>query len=147
MNKSCKYEEKTRNGALRDEDFKIHISGCAECRETQRVSDWMQKFAAQVAPPQNLRTPGFLLLKARVIEKQSAASRAVQPIFWMQIASILMIIPGIIWLEIKSDTPILPVLTGAFASLSSVAPIFFFGVISAALICFAFAYKIRGTKH
>jgi hypothetical protein len=141
----CREAEKIRQDAS-GENLEIHIAGCAECTEARKVAGWMQKFAAQTPPPQNLRAPGFLLLKARLSRRQADASRAVQPIMWMQAASIVMFILGVVWLEIKSDAPIFSTLTRTFALLASVAPLFIVALGSAALICFAFAYKMRGTK-
>jgi len=141
----CQQAEKIRQSAG-VENLEIHIAGCAECAEARKVAGWMQKFAAQTATPQNLRAPGFLLLKARLSRKQADASRAVKPIVWMQAAAILMFILGVVWLEIKIDAPIFSALTGTLALLVSVAPLFIFALAGAVLICFAFAYKMRGNR-
>ena len=146
MSKSCQYEEKARKPELQDETFKLHLADCAECRETRKVSVWMQKFAAQTTTPKNLRSPGFLMLKARVIEKQTAANRAVQPFFLMQIAAVVMFILGVVWLEIKSDTPIFAVLSETLSVLLPLAPLFLLGVVVASIVCFAFAYTMRRMK-
>jgi hypothetical protein len=129
------------------ESLEIHIAGCAECAEAQKVAVWMQKFAAQTAPPENLRAPGFLLLKARLSRKQADASRAVKPIVWMQAASILMFVLGVVWLDIKIDAPILSALTGTFNLLVSVAPLFIVALSGALLICFVLARKMRGKEN
>ena len=141
----CQAAEKIRQNA-RGENLEIHVAACAECLEARKIADWMQKFAAQTATPQNLRAPGFLLLKARLRRREADASRAVKPIVWMQTASIVMLILGVIWLEMKSDAPILGALTGTFSLLATVAPLFIFAMVVASLICFAFAYKLRDTK-
>lgn len=142
----CQYEQKVRGGATGDKNLEIHIAGCPECQESQKISDWMQKFAVQTPKPQNLPAPGFLMFKSRLIEKQSAVKRAVQPIVWAQIISALIVVLGIVYLQIKSEMPIGEILSQTFALLSSIAPLFIFSLISAALICFAFAYFLRETK-
>jgi hypothetical protein len=141
----CREAEKIRQDAG-VENLEIHIADCAECAEARKVAGWMQKFAAQTAAPQNLRAPGFLLLKARLSRRQTDASRAVKPIVWMQAASILMFILGVVWLEIKIDAPIFSTLRGTFGLLASVAPLFISALAGASLICFAFAYKMRGNR-
>jgi hypothetical protein len=142
----CREAEKIgRDG--RGENLETHIDACAECLEARKVAEWMQKFAAQTAPPQNLRAPGFLLLKARLSRKQADANRAVKPIAWMQATAIVMLLLGVVWLEIKIDAPIFSTLSETFALLASVSPLFIFAIAGAALICFAFAYKMRGRKN
>ena len=123
-----------------------HVADCPECRRLQKVNDWMQKFAAQTAPPKNLPAPGFLIFKARLIEKQAAATRAVLPIFWAQIASILVFAVGVGWLLLKGETSIGGLLKEAFLSLSTLAPLLAVGAASAVLICSVFAYLLRRTE-
>src|SRR5688500_15426722 len=101
----CEYAGKIKS-LKQDKNLRRHIAVCAECQEAQKISAWMQEFSAQTATPQNLPAPGFLLFKARLLQKQTAAARAAQPIFWMQIAVlILLILPGG-WLVLKVKTPI-----------------------------------------
>ena len=121
--------------------------GLGSDRDTQVVDDWIQRFAAQTAPPQNLPAPGLLLFKARLTEKQSAAIRAVQPIIRAQIASVLIFALGAGWLLLKSRMQIGSLLKETFLSLSSVATLFVLGVSSAVLICLVFAYFLRETKE
>jgi hypothetical protein len=116
-------------------------------KEIQTADAWMQKFAEQTALPQNLPAPGLLLFKARLIEKQSAVIRAVQPIIRAQIASVLIFALGAGWLLLKSRMQIGSLLKETFLSLSSVATLFVLGVSSAVLICLAFAYFLRETKE
>ena len=125
----------------------ISHSDDPELQETQMVDDWMRKFAGQTALPQNLSASGFLLFKARLIEKQSAAARAVQPIVRMQIASAVIFALAIGWLLLKSQTPLGSLMKETFLSLLSVAPLIVLGVMSAVLICLAFAYFTRETKE
>ena len=152
MNKltGCEYEQKVRRQAIenrQDENFRMHIAGCPECQESQRVSDWMREFAAQTPKPQNLRAPGFLLFKARLIEKQTAVRRAIRPIVWAQIASVLIVLSAMVYLQLKSRMPIGEFLGETFASLSPIAPLFVFSLIVAAFICSGFAYFLRKTRH
>ncbi len=141
----CEYANKIKS-SKQDKTLELHIAVCAECQQSQKVFDFMQKFAAQTQPP-NLPAPGFLVFKARILQKQSAAIRAVQPIFWMQIAASVLFISAIGWFLGKSQTPISSILKETFLSLLSVAPLFILGVVSAVLICFAFAYFLRETKE
>lgn len=116
-------------------------------RETQIVSDWMQKLAGQTELPRQLPTPGFLLFKARLIEKQSAAARVLRTIAGMQIVSVGVFALGIGWLLLKSQLPIGLLLKKTFLSLSSVAPLLICGIITAALICLAFAHFLSKTTE
>ena len=143
--KGCEYANKIKS-SKQDKTFEPHIAGCAECRESQKVFDFMQKFAAQTQPPQNLPAPGFLIFKARILQKQSAANRAILPIFWMQMAASVLLVLTIGWFLGKSQTPIISILKETFLSFLSVAPLFIFGVISAVLICAGFAYFLREKK-
>lgn len=145
----CRKAEKLRSGGRPGaaESLAAHIDVCAECLEAKKVSEWMRKFAADAAPgPENLRAPGFLLLKASLRRRQIDAGRAVLPIRWMQAASIVMLLVGVVWLEIKSDAPIFSTMTDAFLLLAKAAPILIAALAGAGLICFVLAYKMRGTK-
>ena len=135
------------NGNLQNSSNQIQPDGDRELQETQMIDAWMQKFAGQTALPQNLSAPGFFLFKARLIEKQSAAARAVQPIVRMRIASAVIFALAIGWLLLKSQTPIGSLMKETFSSLLSVAPLIVLSVMSAVLICFAFAYFLRETKE
>ena len=141
----CEYANKIKF-SKEDKNLELHIAGCGECQQTRKVFDFMQKFAAQTPPPQNLPAPGFLIFKARILQKQTAANRAVQPIFRMQMAASVLFVSVIGWFLGKSPTPITSILKEAFLSLLSAAPLFIFGVISAVLICAAFAYFLREKK-
>ncbi len=135
------------NGNLQNSSNQMQPNGDHELQETQMIDAWMKKFAEQTALSQNLPAPGFFLFKARLIEKQSAATRAVQPIVRMQIASVVMFALAIGWLLLKSQTPIGFLMKETFSSLLSVAPLIVLGVMSAVLICLAFAYFLRETKE
>jgi len=138
----CEYANKIKS-SKRDKNLELHIAGCAECQQSQKVFDFMQKFAAQSEPPQNLPAPGFLMFKARILQKQAALKRAVQPIFWMQIAASVLFVTTIGWFLGRSQTPIISILKGTLLSLLSVAPLFVIGAVSAVVICFAFNYFLH----
>ena len=142
----CRNAQKI-NQSNDDKNLERHIAECAECRKAQEVFDWMREFAEQTALPQNLPAPGFLLFKAKLIEKQSAADRAVQPIVRMQIASAVIFALAIGWLLLKSQTPVGSLMKETFSSLLSAAPLLVLVVTSAILICFAFAYFSRGNER
>ena len=131
------------NGNLQNSSNQIQPDGDRELQETQMIDAWMQKFAGQTALPQNFSAPGFFLFKARLIEKQSAAARAVQPIVRMRIASAVIFALAIGWLLLKSQTPIGSLMKETFSSLLSVAPLFIVGAVSAVVICFAFNYFLH----
>ena len=131
---------------LQSSDNQIQPDGDPELQKTQMVDDWMRKFAGQTALPQNLHAPGFLLFKARLIEKQSAADRAVQPIVRTQIAAAVIFALAIGWLPLKGQTPFGSLMKETFLSLLSVTPVIILGVMLALLICLAFAYFMRETK-
>jgi hypothetical protein len=135
------------NENLQNSSNQMQYNGDHELQETQMVDAWMRKFAGQTALPQNSTAPGFLLFKARLIEKQSAAARAVQPLVRMQIASVVIFALAIGWLLLKSQTPVGSLMKETFSSLLSVAPLIVLGVMSAVLICLAFAYFLRETKE
>ena len=141
----CEYANKIKS-SKQDKNLEPHVAGCAECQEAQKVSVWMQKFAAEIQPPENLPAPGFLLFKARLLKKQSAAERAAQPIFLMQFAALILIVLTSGLVVLKVETPIGSILKVTFLSLASVAPLFIFGAISAILICLGFAYLLRKAK-
>jgi hypothetical protein len=141
---NCQLAEKILNSAASDgENLETHIAICSECQEARRVSDWMQNFAALSSKPQNLPAPGLLLFKSRLVEKQTAARRAVRPIFWMQIVSALIVGLAVVYLQAKNSTSISEIFRETFASLSSVAPMFALSLLGAALICYGFAYSLR----
>ncbi|HSK73729.1 MAG TPA: hypothetical protein VK892_18675 [Pyrinomonadaceae bacterium] len=138
----CEYAQKIKS-SKQDKNLEPHISGCAECQEAQKISGWMRKFAAQTQPPQNLPAPGFLLFKARLLQKQTAAAQAVQPIFWMQIAALFLLVLTGGWLALKAETLFGSILQETFSSLLSAAPFFILGVIGAVVICFGFNYLLH----
>ena len=138
----CEYANKIKS-SKQDKTLALHIAGCAECRQTQKVFNFMQKFAAQTQPQQNLPAPGFLIFKARLLQKQSAGMRVIQPIFWMQIIAVILLVSASGWFLLKGDTPIGSILKETFLSLLAVAPLFVFGVTGAVLICWAFNYFLR----
>ncbi len=124
MNQIARCRKAKKITQSNDKNFERHIAECAECRKSQQIFDWMREFAAQTAPPQNLPAPGFLLFKARLIEQQSVAKRAVQPIVRMNIASAVIFASAIVWLLVKIQAPIGSLMKETFSSLSSVAPVF-----------------------
>lgn len=138
----CEYANKIKF-SKQDKNLEPHIAGCAECQEAQKISGWMQKFAAQTAAPQSLPAPGFLLFKARLLQKQSAATRAAEPIFRMQIVALFLLILTSIWLALKVETQIGLILKETFLSLLSAAPFLILGVVGAMVICFAFNYLLH----
>ena len=113
----------------------------------EMIDAWMQKLAAATAPPDKLPAPGFLLFKARLLEKQSAAARAVQPIVRMQIFSAIAVALAVIYMLMKSRVPVVSTINETFISLGSVAWLFVFSLMGAVLICLAFAYFLRETKE
>lgn len=146
----CRSAKEIQNRATLDEknkNLERHIAGCAECRRLQAFSGWMQKLAAQTAAPENLPAPGFLLFKAKLIEKQSAVARAVQPIVWAQIASVAVFASAIVFFLLKSEMPVGGLLKDAFSSLSPVAPLLILSAAGFVLICGAFAYFLRRTQE
>lgn len=145
----CRSAKEIQNQVARDEKDKSleqHIAECAECQSLQAVSDWMQKLAVQTAAPKNLPAPGFLLFKAKLIKKQSAAVRAMLPVVWTQIASVLVFSASIGWFLLKSNLSVGALLKEAFSSLWTVAPLVILSAASAGLICGAFAYFLRRTQ-
>ena len=122
-------------------------NGLDNDREMQVIDNWMQRFATSTAPPENLPAPGFLLFKARLLEKRSAAARAVQLIVRMQIFSAIAVALAVIYMLTKSRVSVVSILNETFVSLGSVAWLVVFSLISAALICLAFAYFLRETKE
>jgi hypothetical protein len=142
----CEYASKIKS-SKQDKNLEPHIAVCAECQEAQKISAWMQKFSAQTQPPQNLPAPGFLLFKARLLQKQSAAGRAVQPIFRMQIAALIFLILTSGWLVLKVEMPIGLILKETFFSLLSAAPFLILGIIGAIVICFAFNYLLHKSSE
>lgn len=149
-NNYCGKAEKILNRtalAEQNKNLELHIAGCAECRRLQAFSVWMQKLAAQTAAPENLPAPGFLLFKAKLIEKQFTVARAVQPIVWAQIASVAVFASAIVFFLLKSKMPVGGLLKDAFSSLSTVAPLLILSAAGFVLICGAFAYFLRRTQE
>jgi hypothetical protein len=149
MNKSCQHEQKIRSRLIKGEagdNLESHIANCAECRESQKIFDWMQNFAGQTEPLQNLPAAGLLLFKARLVKKQITARRAVQPIALMQIASIILFALAVGFVLIKARAPVVSMLAETFLSLRSVVPLVFFSLLIAAFACAAFAYFLSGAK-
>ena len=142
----CEYANRIKS-SKQDKNLELHIAGCAECQQSQKVSEWMTNFAAQTQQTQNLPAPGFLLFKARLLQKQSALTRAVQPIFWMQIVALFLLVLLSGWLVLKVEMPISSILKEIFLILLSVAPFLIPGVAGAIVICFGFNYLLHKTKE
>ncbi len=143
----CQYEQKIRQGvAAENKNLETHMTGCPECRESQKVHDWMQKFKAQTPQPQTLPTPGFLLFKSRLVKKQSAAKRAVQPIVWAQIGSVGFAFAAIIYVQVETRLLLGEIFTETFNLLSSITLLFILSLAVGALVCLSFAYFIREMK-
>lgn len=107
----------------------------------------MREFAAVTSAPQNLPAPGLLLFKARLVEKQSEASRALQPVVFARATSATIFLLVVGWLLLKSQSPISFLIKEAFRSLSAVAPLLVSGIAIGSLICLAFAYFLRDAKE
>ena len=140
MKKTCEQAQK-----LRDKDLEAHIAACDDCREAEKVSAWMQKFALRSAP-RVLPAPGFILFKARLARKRVARNRAVKPIVWTQIFSALLVGLAFVYLQTVESFSIGGILNQTLARLKPLAPFMVLGLMSADLICSAFAYFLRETK-
>lgn len=130
---------------LEGKNLEAHAAVCADCREAEKTFAWMRNFAAQTAP-ENLPAPGFLLFKARLERRRAARNRAVKPIVWAQIFSALLVGFAFVYLQRVESFSFSEILIQTFTRLKSLIPFFVFGLMSAILICSAFAYFLRETK-
>src|SRR5947208_713308 len=97
----CEFEDRIRAGSAEgvSEELKQHVAACPACTESFRVQSWMRRFSGETADA-NLPAAGFLLFKARLMERQSAARAALRPIAIMKIAA--AIIAGTAWIVLES---------------------------------------------
>jgi len=104
--KICEFEQKIVKefaSQKANQELSVHAANCPNCREALKVAAWMQAFARAESQLPALPTSGFLWWKAQIIQKQTAAQRATQPLVWAQViafalaaaafAGILIIIP------------------------------------------------------
>jgi hypothetical protein len=110
-----------------------------------KIAGWMQKFSASTAPNRALPTAGFILWKSKIIEKQQAGIRAVQPIIWAQKAAILLTVTIMIWLAVQFQSEFKAVMKIFSASVELIALPFLVAFVCAAFICAVIAFKWRKT--
>lgn len=123
-----------------------HIAGCPDCRETERVSAWMQRLERHTSFPDTTALPGLLLFKARLLERRNAQSRAAMPILSVQAGSIGLGSIIIAWIFLSSPLGILPNIQEAFRSLSKVNPYLVLGGMIFVMICSAIGYLLFGNR-
>ena len=61
---------------VRDEQWRLHAASCSDCRDVLTVSEWMNTLAGRTSLSRALPAAGYLVVKARIQQKHSAASRA-----------------------------------------------------------------------
>ncbi len=86
--KNCEFEQKIVrefSGWKDSPELSAHVASCANCREALKVATWMRTSARAESQLPPLPTPGFLWWKAQIIQKQTAARRATQPLVWAQV--------------------------------------------------------------
>ncbi len=145
-NQICEFEKvvvKELTQEIQNEKLALHVKECPECREVLKIAIWMQNFAAATAPKRVLPTGGFLLWKAKLIEKQSAGKRAAQPIVWTQTTAILLAVITTAWLAIKNQSKFSTVIENFSASFELIAAPFLIAFVFAAAICLVIAFKWR----
>lgn len=123
-----------------------HIAGCFDCQESERVSDWMQKLGEQTSVPEHSSSPGLLLFKARLIEKQLAQRRAGRPIIWVQSGNIVVGLIVMVWMLGKFRMQFVPIVQGILLALLKVDQLFVFGGVSMILICLVLGYFLHSAK-
>lgn len=109
------------------------------------VEEWLSKLAARSAPRGDLPAPGLLLFKARLIEKQSAATSALRPLFWMRSIALGVFTLSMLWMITSAHSPAMPLLHEAVLSLSPLAVLVLLGIIAAAGISLGFMVILRRT--
>lgn len=99
--KLCDYERQirlaARNNSLNDE-LKKHLENCADCRETQKIVTFFQATAAKDRIFAKLPTAGFIWWKSQLQKKRDAAERAGKPIFFVEIAAVVIFCLISFWL-------------------------------------------------
>lgn len=146
----CEYEPRTRSIAIgrgRDEDLERHVAGCPKCSESMMLLGRMQTMAGQTAAPQNLPAAGLLLFKARLLDKQSAAKRAVRPIFWMKLAAPVVGVLGLVFLWTSGGPQVGSIISKTIGSFAAIAPLAVLAIVGAILFCLTAALFFREPKR
>lgn len=126
-------------------NWRQHAASCDDCSELLTVGDWMISLAANTGIA-ILPTAGFLMVKARIREKQAAAQKAIRPVKWMAAFSGTILVLGLVLL-LRSQSHVTISLANAVGMLWSFAGVVGIGSIFAAIICAAAAYLMKETPQ
>jgi hypothetical protein len=135
-----------RAEAIKDAQWKRHAVGCTDCSELLVVTEWMSTLAARTAIPRELPTAGFLLVKARILQKQTAAEWAERPVYMMIILAGILLAAVTLGLAVETETRVGKILIDAVGLISSFAGVIFFGTIMVAVVAAVAARILKLTK-
>jgi len=126
---------------MRDEKWRRHAADCGDCREVLSVAEWMTNLAAATPPAIELPSASYLLFKARIQERRSAADRSVRPVHAMMIgACILFFAAAGIGVILGRETRFGWIMADAFELLGEFAGLILLAAAIVAVICSAAAY-------
>ena len=125
---------------VKDERWRRHAAGCVDCGELLKIVEWMSAAAEKTVPRRPLPAAGFLMVKARVRERRSAAERAARPIYATTIAMGILLAAATVGLLLKAETPVGALMVDAVGLLASYAAAILFGAVIVAAVCGAVAY-------
>jgi hypothetical protein len=139
--------EHARDNIVRDKQWKLHAAQCVDCHELLAVSDWMGAFASVTPGPQSLPSPGYLIFKSRLKQKQAAAQQASLPYYLMVIVSALVFAIGSVWMLVAGDTPIASIMANALVMLIPGIAVLSIGIVIAGSVYAAAAYAVSRYKN
>lgn len=87
---SCASEQALTKAAATnqlDEEMRVHLATCAACQEAVAVASWLRELADETGKDQALPSAGFIRWKSQLLERRTAARRALRPITIIQVAS------------------------------------------------------------
>lgn len=143
MNQFC---DLASTQGVKDDRWRRHAADCPDCRELLAVSDSLTSLAARTVVPRELPAPGYLLLKARVRQKQAAVDRADRPIYAM------IAFTGILFAAVTGgvllglETHYGSAITDAFRLLASYAGVIIFGGVVVAIVSATASYFVERAK-
>ena len=132
-----------REANINDEKWQRHASNCIECSEVLKVGQWMNSLSAATAVP-TLPTVGFLMVKARIRQKQSAARNAARPLNVMAAFAGTILTLSVVLLFVNK-TRVSSAMLGALGMIAWFGGILLAGTVIAAAVCAATAYIMRET--
>jgi ABC-type anion transport system duplicated permease subunit len=135
-----------RAEAVKDDQWRRHAVDCPDCSEFLAVTEWMSTLAERTTIPRELPTAGFLLVKARILQKQTAAERAERPVYVMIVLAGILLAAVTLGLAAETETRVGTILIDAVSLISAFAGVIIFGTIMVAVVAAVTARILKLTK-